>query len=1001
MLHHWMIARVIKLLAVEVTRFILAISLLVPIFSHATPANKAAFIKYYNQYLPTNLNSCTTCHLPAKLDHPPENLDEFPHNDFGKRLRALGKQLIAEGKSKDISSRLQIVAKEDSDGDGTPNQAELLLGHAPGDSKDRPTKRELASLTRREALFAQFLKTYRWEPFQSVRQPPIPTAAARRESASSEWRAKASDVLRSARSARADDGKPSARSWPRNPIDSFVAAEHRSRGLTPRPEAPRHILLRRLYLDLIGLTPTLQEQRDFVADNSADAYEKVVDRLLNDSRYGERWGRHWMDVWRYSDWAGWTDGGQIRDSKPHIWRWRDWIVESLNNDKGYDQMLVEMLAADELAPENSNALRATGFLVRNYKMLSREQWMEDCVKHTSQAFLGVTVGCAKCHNHMFDPISQKDYYNLRAIFEPHQVRTDRLPGQLDIAKDGLVRVFDTNTNAPTYFFPRGDERRPDTNQIMQPGVPPALCGSTAIVRTSGTLNSKPIPLPRLAAHPDKREFVIHDALHAAEAETDSARQKYELLVRSAAAPAVPSSLRPEILAGLREIFGPETNNTANPARELAVAKASLAVAEARLAALRAVLRVEALEDGGKKNSDDWKDAARAALDAQRKQAKAEAEDKLVLARGVEAAAQVKVEAAKKSGTNEKEAKDAADKAAKLLETAKKMLADAEKALGQAEADLKKELTTDYKPRSTSDYPESSTGRRLAFARWLTDRQNPLTARVAVNHIWARHFGQGIVPTPNDFGANGRPPSHPALLDWLAGEFMRGNWSMKQLHRLIVTSSTYRMLSTRDDANAKIDPDNIYLWRMPSRRMEAELVRDNLLYVSGNLDLTMGGPDIDHKLGLVSKRRSVYLRTAAEKEVEFLKIFDNASVTECYFRKPSVMPQQALALANSELALNQAQTLSEKLLAASHDDPDQFITLAFAQILARPPKPEEIRLCRNFLFNDQSPVANYQLPADQPLIPVSARTGNTSLNSSKRSRALILVLFNHNDFVSVR
>src|SRR5204862_6883381 len=209
--------------------------------------------------------------------------------------------------------------------------------------------------------------------------------------------------------------------------------------------ASKEVLLRRIYLDLIGLSPTPEEQSAFLNDRSPRAYEKVVDSLLDDPRYGERWGRHWMDVWRYSDWAGWSGGNQIRDSKPHIWKWRDWIVESLNADKGYDQMIVEMLAGDELAPEGANILRATGFLVRNYKMLSREQWLEDTVKHTSQAFLGVTLGCAKCHDHMFDPISQAEYYQIRAVFEPHQVRTDRIPGQLDTAKDGLVRVYDTET----------------------------------------------------------------------------------------------------------------------------------------------------------------------------------------------------------------------------------------------------------------------------------------------------------------------------------------------------------------------------------------------------------------------------------------------------------------------------------------------------------------------------------------------------------------------------
>ena len=191
--------------------------------------------------------------------------------------------------------------------------------------------------------------------------------------------------------------------WVRNPVDMFIASDHESHHLLPQLEAPKEVLLRRVYLDLIGLNPSVAELDAFENDHSTDAFEKVVDRLLEDPRYGERWGRHWMDVWRYSDWAGWSGGNQIRDSQPHIWRWRDWIVQSLNHDKPYDQMVVEMLAADELSPEDTNALPATGFLVRNFKLLSREQWLEDTVKHTAQAFLGVTMGCAKCHDHMYDP----------------------------------------------------------------------------------------------------------------------------------------------------------------------------------------------------------------------------------------------------------------------------------------------------------------------------------------------------------------------------------------------------------------------------------------------------------------------------------------------------------------------------------------------------------------------------------------------------------------------
>ena len=261
--------------------------------------------------------------------------------------------------------------------------------------------------------------------------------------------------------------------------------------------------------------------------------------------------------------------------------------------------------------------------------------------------------------------------------------------------------------------------------------------------------------------------------------------------------------------------------------------------------------------------------------------------------------------------------------------------------------------------------------------------------MAVNQIWLRHFGQGLVATPADFGRNGRPPSHPQLLDWLAAEFMAQGWSMKAVHRLLVTSRAYRRASTPDEADATIDPDNVYFWRMNSRRLEAEVVRDNLLYVAGELDPALGGPDIDHKLGLSSKRRSLYLRSAAEKEVEFLKIFDGPSVTECYLRKASVVPQQALALANSELTLREARALAQSLSEKAGPDGEQFITQAFWQVLARGPKSEELRLCGDFLVERSLPKSNN-------------RSVTSTANNAQRAReSLVLVLFNHNDFVTAR
>jgi hypothetical protein len=845
--------------------------------SGATPVNKAGLQRHYGQFLGKDLDRCTTCHL-ASANKAPESLDEFPHNDFGKRLRALGR-------GKTISERLAIVAKEDADGDGAPNEIELLLGHNPGDAKDTPSKSELATIRKRSTEFRKFLASYQWRPFEVVKEPAVP--------------------------------RVKNREWVRNPIDAFIAAQHEARGLKARPESSREVLLRRVYLDLIGLSPTPQEIAAFEADHSKDAYEKVVERLLRDDRYGERWGRHWLDVWRYSDWAGWSGGNQIRDSKPHIWRWRDWTIEALNADKPYDQMILEMLAADELAPNDTNALRATGFLVRNYKMLSREQWLEDTVKHTSQAFMGVTIGCAKCHNHMYDPISQKEYYQFRAIFEPHQVRTDRVPGQIDTAKDGLVRTFDVGTNTPTYFFIRGDERKPDTNRVIHPGVPKSL---------KGTFEVAPVILPTIAAYPDKRGFVIRDLTNDAAQAVSDAR------------------------AALEKASEKDRNEF----------RLKVEIAELKNQSLGAVLAVERIEDGGAKGSVEWTNAVKTTVAKQNKLAALEAKQKLVLADD-----EVK-KAEEKSGK---------DDGAKKLETAKKNRDEAAKKFEEAEKIAAAEPSLNYKERLLEVYPEFSTGRRLALAKWITNHENPLTARVAMNHIWLRHFGQAIVGSPADFGFNGKPPTDPALLDWLAAEFMKTGWRMKEMHRLIVTSSTYRMASTPDLADAKIDPDNQYLWRMPSRRMEAEIVRDNLLYVAGDLDGTMGGPEIDHMKGLTSKRRSVYLRIAAEKEVEFLKIFDGPSVTECYMRRPSVVPQQALALANSDLALREAKALSG---AIKNGNPDDFIEAAYRRVLARDPKPEERKLCEDFLAAEEKKTSG-----------VRARQN------------LVLVLFNHNDFVTIR
>jgi Protein of unknown function (DUF1553) len=246
--------------------------------------------------------------------------------------------------------------------------------------------------------------------------------------------------------------------------------------------------------------------------------------------------------------------------------------------------------------------------------------------------------------------------------------------------------------------------------------------------------------------------------------------------------------------------------------------------------------------------------------------------------------------------------------------------------------------------------------------------------VAVNHLWGRHFGRAIVESVNDFGRNGRPPSHPALLDWLAAELVARGWSMKAIHRMIVTSATYRQDSTPDARDLAIDPDNVLLWRFGPRRVEAEIVRDCLFAVAGSLDVTMGGPDIDHAAGLTIPRRSLYFRHAAEKQMEFLQIFDAAGVTECYRRKESILPQQALALANSELSLRTARRIAQLLCNQAGSDSSRFVTAAFEQILSRPPTDAERAECLRYLNGD---------------------------NLARCRNSLVHVLLNHHDFVTMR
>jgi hypothetical protein len=734
--------------------------------------------------------------------------------------------------------------------------------------------------------------------------------------------------------------------WVRNPIDAFIGDEHGRRGLRPQPPANRGTLLRRVYIDLVGLPPTREELAAFQADESPQAYERIVERLLASPQYGERWGRHFMDIWRYSDW--WGLGAEVRNSQKHIWHWRDWLVESLNADLGYDEMLRQMLAADELYPTDLAKLRASGYLARQYFKFNRTTWLDETIEHTSKAFLGLTVNCSKCHDHKYDPISQEDYYRLRAFFEPYQVRMEQVSGELDYEKGGIPRVFDCNLEAPTYLFTRGDEKRPQMDKQLTPGLP------AIFTPLWGEVKIEPISLPPEAHQPGLRPHVLANHLAAADRQIAATRSALEQAKSLSADSETPESRARLELAR----------------RALAAAEMQPTVVRARAAADRA-----RYEQSPAANAAEL---ARAAARAEREAAVAKASEDVARAE----LELLKAEGAKKPDMEKKlaAAKAALDAAQEALDSPSESYTSLAGALKTLESNLETEASR-KKP-----FPTRSTGRRSALARWITDRRNPLTPRVLVNHLWSRHFGQPLAPTVFDFGRKGAPPTHPPLIDWLAAELMDRGWSMKHIHRLIVTSNTYRLSSSSAGAaatNLMYDPDNKFLWRMNPVRLEAQVVRDALLHLSGEMELTLGGPPVE--VGQEqSRRRSMYFFHSHNEHHRFLSMFDDASVLECYRRAESIVPQQALALSNSREARSAAEKIASRLNAEPQlASDDAFIRAAFHLVLCDTPTPAEHAACVRALS---------EFGQAQPAGPGSRQRGRTNL---------IHALLNHNDFVTRR
>ena len=596
-------------------------------------------------------------------------------------------------------------------------------------------------------------------------------------------------------------------------------------------------------------------------------YEKIVDRLLASPHYGERWGRHWMDIWRYSDWFGL--GEQLRYSQKHIWHWRDWIVESLNEDKGYDQIILEMLAADELFPLDEDRLRATGFLARNYFLFNRTTWLDKTIEHTARAFVGLTLNCSKCHDHKYDPITAEDYYRFRAILEPHQIHADALPGEIDLEKNGLSRAFDMPS--PMLHIHSCQRRR------EKPGSKPAHVSSPPR-----------LPWPHTVHHsagftPSQRSFAGTQrpcsGIAAAKSQSSLARH-----------PQPPRN----------RLTQTQEDNRAEAIRLLDL---EWEAAQKKIPSLKAVHDAMVYRSAHPDGSDletldrlaaqttwdydsaflNWKLASK-----QWELEKTEAKDQPGVLKQIESLK-----------------KDLHNRNLSFQEHPLKYVA------------LKASIKALESPAETEEerrtpYPDTNAGRRSAGS--MADSSRKPT------HCEGRREPYLVTPFWDTPGRSGQRfwQTHPApilqsILDHLAVTLVKHQWHMKPIHRLIVTSAAYKRSSASHGAhpqNLLKDPENQLLWKQHTKRMESQVIRDSLLKSAGLLDERMGGPSLE--ADKPHPRRSLYFRHSRDDQERFLGLFDDASILECYRRSESIIPQQALALSNSQLSMDAAMGIAHHL-----------------------------------------------------------------------------------------
>jgi hypothetical protein len=799
----------------------------------------------------------------------------------------------------------------------------------------------------------------------------------------------------------------------RNPIDSFVLAKLAEHKLSPSPEADRRVLIRRLYFDLIGMPPSPPEVDAFLADRDKDAYEKVARRLLASPRYGECWARHWLDVVRFAE----TYGFEENNPRPNAWRYRDYVIRAFNEDVPYDRFVSEQLAGDTM-----DADEATGFLVGGASDLvkspdpvltanQRSDELHDIVSTTGSAFLGLTVGCARCHDHKFDPIPQKDYYALKAVFAGVHHGDRKLGGPEEKAREQEVKVL--------------QQKLAQLNDALDPFEPLAQIGSVDTNRLRVPVNAR-LNIERFAPVAARRlRFTIKKTTGAEpcidELEVFSAAlPSLNVALASTGTKATASSVYPN--SELHRIEHLNDGQYGNPHSWISN-ESGQGWVELDFPETVTINKVMWGRDREQKYTDrlavDYR--IEVCVETNHWKMVASSDDRQPYGaetNAIEAISLASVATADRDRVRKMLAQRAQHEA-RLKELADVPMAYAGQFDAQPEPthrlnrgdptqplevvapgafsaislkvgyDTTAVSTTDMVAQNAPSTAASASNsansltpdqeRRVALANWIVEPSNPLTARVLVNRLWLYHFGEGLVSTPSDFGVNGTTPTHPELLDWLAAELLNPKcgpaaaypWSIKHLQYLIVTSAAYRQSSESREDESVLDAGSRYLWRFPPRRLTAEAIRDATLAISGKLDLRMGGPGFSffepnenyvrvynpkQKFGPEDWRRMIYGTIVRQRPDGVFGAFDCPDAGQITPKRTrSTTPLQALNLANSKFMMQQADFFAQRLEREAGHDVEAQVRRAFSLAFQRQADPDEVAASVKFVREQGLPI----------------------------------------------